>query len=61
MNYALAESWVFGRRRLGMKYGLDRMLSIMEELGHPERSFKTVHIVGTNGKGSTAASFGAGR
>lgn len=55
MNYALAESWVFGRRRLGMKYGLDRMLSIMEELGHPERSFKTVHIVGTNGKGSTAA------
>ncbi len=55
MNYAHAESWLFGRRRLGMKYGLDRMLSIMEELGHPENSFKSVHIVGTNGKGSTAA------
>lgn len=40
---------------MGMKYGLDRMLSIMEALGHPEDSFKTVHIVGTNGKGSTAA------
>lgn len=40
---------------MGMKYGLDRMLSIMEALGHPEKSFSTVHVVGTNGKGSTAA------
>lgn len=40
---------------MGMKYGLSRMLSIMETLGHPEDSFRTVHIVGTNGKGSTAA------
>ena len=40
---------------MGMKYGLDRMLSLMESLGHPEKKFKTVHIVGTNGKGSTAA------
>ncbi|HOP26162.1 MAG TPA: hypothetical protein PKX02_03095 [Candidatus Sabulitectum sp.] len=55
MNYDEAERWLFGRRRMGMKYGLDRMLSIMEELGHPEERFKTVHIVGTNGKGSTAA------
>ncbi len=55
MNYREAERWLFGRRRMGMKYGLSRMLSIMEELDHPEDSFKTVHIVGTNGKGSTAA------
>lgn len=40
---------------MGMKYGLDRMLLLMEALGHPEDSFQTVHIVGTNGKGSTAA------
>ena len=55
MNYLQAEKWLFGRRRMGMKYGLERMLSMMEDLGHPERKFKTVHIVGTNGKGSTAA------
>ena len=40
---------------MGMKYGLERMLAMMEEIGHPEKEFKTVHIVGTNGKGSTAA------
>ncbi len=40
---------------MGMKYGLDRMLSLMEALDHPEKKFKTIHIVGTNGKGSTAA------
>ena len=40
---------------MGMKYGLERMLAMMAEIGHPERAFKTVHIVGTNGKGSTTA------
>lgn len=55
MNYIEAEKWLFSRRRMGMKYGLERMLSLMEELDHPEKKFSTVHIVGTNGKGSTAA------
>ncbi len=55
MNYKEAERWLFGRRRMGMKYGLERMLSFLDELGNPEKDFKTVHIVGTNGKGSTAA------
>ncbi|MCD4708863.1 MAG: hypothetical protein K8S62_14105 [Candidatus Sabulitectum sp.] len=55
MNYREAEKWLFSRRRMGMKYGLERMVSMMDELDHPERKFQTVHIVGTNGKGSTAA------
>ncbi len=55
MNYKEAERWLFGRRRMGMKYGLERMISFLEELGNPEKAFKTIHIVGTNGKGSTAA------
>ncbi|MFT8593776.1 MAG: folylpolyglutamate synthase/dihydrofolate synthase family protein [Bifidobacterium sp.] len=33
---------------------LDRMNMILDLLGHPERSFRIVHITGTNGKGSTA-------
>ena len=32
----------------------------MDRLGHPERSFRSVHIAGTNGKGSTAAMIEAG-
>lgn len=34
--------------------GLERMLQIMERFGNPHKQFKSVHIAGTNGKGSTA-------
>jgi dihydrofolate synthase/folylpolyglutamate synthase len=34
--------------------GLERILAACEMTGHPERAFRTVHIAGTNGKGSTA-------
>ena len=36
------------------KPGLERMLSFEEALGHPSRQFKSIHIAGTNGKGSVA-------
>lgn len=35
--------------------GLERMSRLFEKLGHPDKKFKSVHIAGTNGKGSTAA------
>lgn len=38
----------------GMYRGLDRMLEAVDSLHHPERCYSTVHIAGTNGKGSTA-------
>lgn len=37
------------------KLGLDRMHALAGALGNPERSFRVVHVAGTNGKGSTAA------
>jgi dihydrofolate synthase / folylpolyglutamate synthase len=37
----------------GMRFGLDRMRRMMTALGSPERSFQTIHVVGTNGKSST--------
>ncbi|MBL3540601.1 folylpolyglutamate synthase/dihydrofolate synthase family protein [Aminivibrio sp.] len=39
----------------GIRPGLDRISRLMEKLGNPEKDFPAVHIVGTNGKGSTAA------
>ena len=36
------------------KPGLQRMLAFEKALGHPTRSFRSVHIAGTNGKGSVA-------
>ncbi|MGB3095904.1 MAG: Mur ligase family protein [Candidatus Deferrimicrobiaceae bacterium] len=34
--------------------GLERILAAFEGTGHPEHTFRTIHISGTNGKGSTA-------
>ncbi|URM33929.1 bifunctional folylpolyglutamate synthase/dihydrofolate synthase [Cytobacillus firmus] len=51
--YEEALEWIHSRLRLGMKPGLQRMEWMMEKLGHPERRIKSVHIGGTNGKGST--------
>jgi dihydrofolate synthase / folylpolyglutamate synthase len=38
-----------------IKLGLERIDALMEEFGHPERSYHVVHVAGTNGKGSTCA------
>jgi len=55
VNYPEALDFLFGRKRLGMKYELDRMEALLADLGNPQRKFGTVHVVGTNGKGSTTA------
>lgn len=35
--------------------GLERISRLLERLGNPQNSFRSIHIVGTNGKGSTGA------
>ncbi|MDX1440151.1 MAG: Mur ligase family protein, partial [Rubricoccaceae bacterium] len=37
------------------KPGLDRIRALMEAFGNPHEAFSSIHIAGTNGKGSTAA------
>ncbi len=44
-----------GRKPLKNPFRLDRVRKLLEELGNPHEKFRTVHIAGTNGKGSTAA------
>lgn len=48
-----AEQRLLSLELFGMRFGLDRMRRLMTALGHPERSFRSVHVVGTNGKSST--------
>ena len=48
-----AERYVLSRELFGMRFGLDRMWRLMTALGHPQRSFDSIHVVGTNGKSST--------
>lgn len=39
----------------GIRLGLENTLKLMEYLGNPQEKIKTIHIAGTNGKGSTAS------
>ncbi len=48
-----AEQRLLALELFGMRFGLDRMRRLMTVLGHPERAFRSIHVVGTNGKSST--------
>jgi dihydrofolate synthase / folylpolyglutamate synthase len=47
--------YLFGLEQFGIKFGLDNISAIVATLGHPERTFRCVHVAGTNGKGSVTA------
>ncbi len=53
MNPGEAEQRLLSLELFGMRFGLDRMRRLMTALGHPERAFESIHVVGTNGKSST--------
>src|SRR5580704_7922887 len=42
------------------KLGLDRIRAVLAALGDPQNSFRSIHVAGTNGKGSTCAMIDAG-
>jgi len=46
---------LFALEQFGIKLGLDNIRAILEALGHPERAWRSIHVAGTNGKGSVAA------
>jgi dihydrofolate synthase/folylpolyglutamate synthase len=46
---------LFARTTAGVKFGLERTISLLEELGNPHRELRAIHIAGTNGKGSSVA------
>lgn len=51
----MIQEWLKKSESIPRKHGLYRMEAILEALGNPERGLKSIHIAGTNGKGSTAA------
>jgi dihydrofolate synthase/folylpolyglutamate synthase len=51
-GYAEALDWLYGRQALGIKLGLDKVRRLLAMLGDPQDSFVSVHVAGTNGKGS---------
>lgn len=49
------EVWEYidGLERLGTHLGLGRVTKLVEALGSPQKAYRTIHVVGTNGKSST--------
>jgi dihydrofolate synthase / folylpolyglutamate synthase len=48
-------AYLFSLEQFGIKFGLDSIRTILARLGHPERTFRSAHVAGTNGKGSVTA------
>lgn len=46
---------LFALEQFGIKLGLDNIRALLAALGHPEQAWPSIHIGGTNGKGSVAA------
>ena len=55
MNYNETLNYIHSLGKFSQKPGLERIKKALLKLGNPQNSLKTVHIAGTNGKGSTAS------
>jgi dihydrofolate synthase/folylpolyglutamate synthase len=49
------EAYLQSLEKFGINLGLDRITYLLDKLGNPHQKFKSIHVAGTNGKGSTAA------
>jgi dihydrofolate synthase/folylpolyglutamate synthase len=48
-------NWLYGLQTRGMKFGLRNVRALLAEVGNPQDRFPSLHVAGTNGKGSTCA------
>lgn len=51
--------YLYGLQKFGMKLGLHNILELLRSIGDPQKQFPSVHIAGTNGKGSTSSMIAA--
>ena len=54
MNGTQAVEYIHSLRHRGKKSGLDKMRRLLQFLGNPQDRLKFIHVIGTNGKGSTS-------
>ena len=54
-SYSHTLDYLFSLHRFGIKLGLGAIADLLRRLGDPHQRFPTLHIGGTNGKGSSAA------
>ena len=52
MNYQESIAWLESLGQFGIRLGMERIKQLLFVLGHPENQIRTIHVAGTNGKGS---------
>ena len=55
MNYYEALNFIEKKKSLGILPGLSRIKKLLSDMGNPQNEIKIIHIAGTNGKGTVAA------
>jgi dihydrofolate synthase / folylpolyglutamate synthase len=58
-DYRDALAYLFARTTGAFKFGLERTTALLAALGNPERQYPSIHVAGTNGKGSSVATMSA--
>lgn len=53
--YPSIRDYLYALRNHGSRYGIERMQTFAAELGNPEHKLRTIHVAGSNGKGSVCA------
>lgn len=55
MTYEEAINYLEAANVFGIQLGLGRIQNLLERLGNPQNKYQTIHVTGTNGKGSVTA------
>jgi dihydrofolate synthase/folylpolyglutamate synthase len=58
-NATPATDWIAALSPWPEEFGLDGMRALLARLGNPERRFRTIHVVGTNGKSTATRTIAA--
>jgi dihydrofolate synthase / folylpolyglutamate synthase len=53
--FAASLAYLYGLQRFGIKLGLENIRALLKRLGQPQQAFASVHVAGSNGKGSVCA------
>jgi len=54
MSYSETINYLYSLQKFGLKLGLSNTERLLKALGNPEKDFLSIHVAGTNGKGSTS-------
>lgn len=52
-------TWLHSLTKYGIKLGLDNIRELLNRIGNPQKSFKSIHVAGSDGKGSVCSTISA--